>query len=197
MIEKNNIVPISVSVSSSDRRGVQGTAIIFRCSQVPEFQYPHRIVGGFKTRKPDGLMSQSRVSVSSSDRRGVQVYLFRCRPLFFEVSVSSSDRRGVQVGLPAPVADSPQISFSILIGSSGGSSTIGQRVLIAEDEVSVSSSDRRGVQVLSICRSCGDLSVSVSSSDRRGVQVGDLKDVPQWLPSFSILIGSSGGSSWY
>ena len=37
--------------------------------------------------------------------------------------------------------------------------------------------------------------VSVSSSDRRGVQENRISSLPCWQTGFSILIGSSGGSS--
>ena len=111
-----------VSVSSSDRRGVQVDRAIDFAPTPTMFQYPHRIVGGFKHDRPICNRGECEcVSVSSSDRRGVQVG--NCdRPLpAFDVSVSSSDRRGVQGRRPTP---QPR----------------------CRSGVSVSSSDRRGVQ---------------------------------------------------
>ena len=61
-----------------------------------------------------------------------------------EVSVSSSDRRGVQAERH-PARYPEFLSFSILIGSSGGSS-LSSRPSDRGHGVSVSSSDRRGVQ---------------------------------------------------
>ena len=113
---------ICVSVSSSDRRGVQVHPVnryleLLQCFSILigssggsststtewtradlMFQYPHRIVGGFKLDVHVAVSLRPAVSVSSSDRRGVQV-----RPAC------------------ANIAAGP--SFSILIGSSGGSSS--------------------------------------------------------------------------
>ena len=86
-----------VSVSSSDRRGVQALA-----ASCP--------------------MSSSRVSVSSSDRRGVQANMTLSEVAEKYVSVSSSDRRGVQA-MSDDLPKKNKFGFSILIGSSGGSSS--------------------------------------------------------------------------
>ena len=86
-----------VSVSSSDRRGVQVEKMFnkkfgefefqyphrivggfkFACAGIFDtrlisFQYPHRIVGGFKSAEQAKHWRLGDVSVSSSDRRGVQ-----------------------------------------------------------------------------------------------------------------------------
>ena len=108
--------------------------------------------------------------------------------------------------------------FSILIGSSGGSSMAIAHNAWMSRSVSVSSSDRRGVQVLTNVNVKAEIKVSVSSSDRRGVQVNTQKHDPTFpkvsvsssdrrgvqaisemdrqaeIAGFSILIGSSGGS---
>ena len=110
------------------------------------FQYPHRIVGGFKQCRTISRKRTSSVSVSSSDRRGVQVVIDYARLIL-------------------------SFGFSILIGSSGGSS-------------------RQPGGARSPARL-----VSVSSSDRRGVQDRNRRRGGCGLCSFSILIGSSGGSS--
>ena len=86
------------------------------------FQYPHRIVGGFKLSSCFAWPGMIIVSVSSSDRRGVQGCSPRWVRLSDQVSVSSSDRRGVQ-GRKFVRRRRFRSSFSILIGSSGGSRT--------------------------------------------------------------------------
>ena len=149
--------------------GFKLAMILMSCWLCFAFQYPHRIVGGFKNFHPGRISRDSVVSVSSSDRRGVQVFAISRSLPFPSVSVSSSDRRGVQVWR----------SRSIRISS----------------PVSVSSSDRRGVQDDEPPSVQAPCSVSVSSSDRRGVQADREEVIDLGMRRFSILIGSSGGSS--
>ena len=231
------------------------------------FQYPHRIVGGFKPSISVPRPTWPLVSVSSSDRRGVQAPAYApataVMPCFSILIGSSGGSRrqrpephpdpgcfsiliGSSGGSSAPhfLIRIPSRGFSILIGSSGGSSLFltpdghvyimfqyphrivggfklwcGKRPVL-RDRVSVSSSDRRGVQAYTHHAKPHAIFVSVSSSDRRGVQVDPLF-VEQWTAAkfqyphrivggfklpireglsfpracFSILIGSSGGSS--
>ena len=130
---------------------------------------------------------------------------------------SSGGSRTAAMDTPAPV----ESSFSILIGSSGGSRVRPLLLRCKSRAVSVSSSDRRGVQVgRHSVKPIPIFIVSVSSSDRRGVQEQDIPSMLVYVAmfqyphrivggfkenmetrekmkqsSFSILIGSSGGSS--
>ena len=160
----------------------------------PTFQYPHRIVGGFKLHPLPQTDHNFYVSVSSSDRRGVQV-----REEKFRLKV--------------------KLSFSILIGSSGGSSWVhvdcptgnalfqyphrivgGFKVDRAIDFAPTPTTFQYPHRIVggfkfdrqtSNGQSC---CVSVSSSDRRGVQANIGRFAPSYVSGFSILIGSSGGS---
>ena len=88
------------------------------------FQYPHRIVGGFKFVHCGHRSLRPLVSVSSSDRRGVQAY----EAVGQAVNQSKFQYPHRIVGgfkkVDLATAKFAKVCFSILIGSSGGSSQV-------------------------------------------------------------------------
>ena len=183
------------------------------------FQYPHRIVGGFKVAGCSKRPRHHRVSVSSSDRRGVQVCPQRVqsdtRERFSILIGSSGGSRPMK-----PICSrATLLSFSILIGSSGGSSKLKAPNDCMSRRFSILIGSSGGSSLLEVVREIEELCfsiligssggsrmwnsawrhrhicVSVSSSDRRGVQVHPVNRYLELLQCFSILIGSSGGSS--
>ena len=134
------------------------------------FQYPHRIVGGFKVAGCSKRPRHHRVSVSSSDRRGVQVCPQRVqsdtRERFSILIGSSGGSRPMK-----PICSrATLLSFSILIGSSGGSSF--SACSRRERWCSFQYPHRivGGFKLMRSLRPSPKFGVSVSSSDRRGVQ---------------------------
>ena len=133
------------------------------------FQYPHRIVGGFKVARRAGYACQIKFQYPHRIVGGFKDVSLYEDAGFGVVSVSSSDRRGVQE-LVASGWIYCSKSFSILIGSSGGSSPPLPLQFQTGRCFSILIGSSGGSRMPSFTRVTAGASVSVSSSDRRGVQ---------------------------
>ena len=132
------------------------------------FQYPHRIVGGFKN---DGVAPVSPSVVFQYPHRIVGG---------FKASCGDSQKRVIAFQYPHRIV--------------GGFKSTGSADCSRTNYVSVSSSDRRGVQVeFLLCLAWDDNCFSILIGSSGGSRLLAALGTPV-RSSFSILIGSSGGS---
>ena len=137
---------------------------------VPEFQYPHRIVGGFKNDVLTGALDQ----IPS-----------------FSILIGSSGGSSEHGGITIRAGS----SFSILIGSSGGSSLLAEIDACndASFSILIGSSGGSSPSADIVAGVNSGFSILIGSSG--GSSASRVTPASRYASSFSILIGSSGGSS--